>query len=80
MALLTLMSRLREQYGLRLALAHLVHGVRGEEGRKDAQFVAEMAEKLGMPIHLREVDLPRMKSEGRTGNLEAMGHQRYEIP
>ncbi len=78
MALLTLMSRLREEYGLRLALAHLVHGVRGEEGRKDAQFVAEMAEKLGIPIHLKEVDLPRMKSEGRSGNLEAMGRkERY---
>ena len=75
MALLTLMSRLRDEYGLRLALAHLVHGVRSEEGRKDAQFVAEMAEKLGIPIHLKEVDLPRMNSEGRSGNLEAMGRK-----
>jgi tRNA(Ile)-lysidine synthase len=77
-ALLYLMSILRGEYGLRLAVAHLIHGIRGEEAKKDAQFVAEMAERLAIPVHLKEVGLPRMKMEEGKGNLEAMGRkERY---
>ena len=31
-----------------------------------------MAEKLNLPFHLKEVDLPRMKSDAGKGNLEAL--------
>ncbi len=77
-ALLTLMSILRGEFGLRLAVAHLIHGIRGEEAKKDAHLVAEMAEKLAIPVHLKEVSLPRRKMEDGKGNLEAMGRkERY---
>ena len=74
-ALLHLLYRLRGELGLRLEVAHLEHGIRGEEAREDARFVAEIAERLALRFHLREVDLPRVKAEKGRGNLEAMGRE-----
>ncbi|WP_165222029.1 tRNA lysidine(34) synthetase TilS [Aquisphaera insulae] len=37
---------------LRLSVAHLDHGVRGEEADADAAFVAELATGLGLPVDL----------------------------
>jgi len=79
-ALLYLLSGLKEELDLRLEVAHLQHGIRGEEGREDARFVAGLAEHLALPFHLREMDLPGMKSQRGKGNLEAMGRdERYRF-
>jgi tRNA(Ile)-lysidine synthase len=79
-ALLHLLYELREEIGLRLEVAHLQHGIRGEEAREDARFVAELVEKLGLPFHLREVDLPRIKFAAGKGNIEALARaERYRF-
>lgn len=79
-ALLHLLAGLRDERGLRLEVAHLQHGIRGEEARQDALFVAGMAESLALPFHLREVDLPGIRAEKGKGNLEAMGREeRYHF-
>jgi tRNA(Ile)-lysidine synthase len=51
--------------GLRLSVAHLDHGVRGEAAATDACFVAELAGSLGLPC-----DLGRW-SPSRPGHFEA---------
>ena len=80
MALLHLLAGLREGLGLHLEVAHLEHGIRGEEARQDALHVAKMAEALALPFHLKRVDLPGMKSEKSKGNLEQMGREeRYHF-
>ena len=79
-ALLHLLSSLREDLRLRLEVAHLQHGIRGREAREDARFVAELAAKLGLPLHLKEVDLPRIRSAAGKGNLEALARaERYRF-
>jgi tRNA(Ile)-lysidine synthase len=50
--LLRVLHELAPSAGLRLSVAHLDHGVRGEMGRADAAFVAELAESLGLPFDL----------------------------
>ncbi|MCH8055572.1 MAG: tRNA(Ile)-lysidine synthetase, partial [Deltaproteobacteria bacterium] len=78
--LLHLLSGLKEELGLRLEVAHLQHGIRGEEAREDALFVANMAERLALPFHLRDIDLPKMRSEKGKGNIEAMAREeRYRF-
>lgn len=80
MALFHILCKLRWEYGWRLAVAHMIHGIRGEEAKQDAIFVAQMAEKMGVPFYLKEVDLPQMRVEGDEGNLEALGRKvRYEF-
>ncbi len=79
-ALLHLLSPLKEELSLRLEVAHLQHGIRGEEARQDALFVADMAERLNLPFHLKEVNLPGMRAERGKGNLEAMAREeRYRF-
>jgi tRNA(Ile)-lysidine synthase len=79
-ALLHLLYDLRGELELRLEVAHLQHGIRGVEAREDARFVAELAAKLGFPFHLKEVDLPRIKSAAGKGNLEALARaERYRF-
>jgi tRNA(Ile)-lysidine synthase len=79
-ALLRVLWMLRNDFDLRLEVAHLEHGIRGEEAKEDARFVAEMADRLALPFHLREVEIPRLKAERGKGNLEAIGREeRYRF-
>jgi tRNA(Ile)-lysidine synthase len=79
-ALLHVLYDLREEMELRLEVAHLQHGIRGAEAQEDARFVEELAGKLGLPFHLKEVDLLRIKSTAAKGNLEALARmERYRF-
>ena len=51
-ALLHLLSGMAKALALRLEVAHVMHGIRGEEAKEDARFVAESARKLGFNFHL----------------------------
>jgi tRNA(Ile)-lysidine synthase len=49
--LLHLLVRLAPELGLDVGVAHFDHGLRGEESRADADFVADLARRLGLPCH-----------------------------
>ena len=48
--MLHLLHALREEEGLSLSVVHLDHGLRGAESRRDAEFVRDQAEALGLPF------------------------------
>jgi tRNA(Ile)-lysidine synthase len=48
--LLRVSHQLAGPLGLRISVAHLNHGVRGEEASADAEFVAALAGSLGLPF------------------------------
>ncbi|MGQ9661970.1 MAG: tRNA lysidine(34) synthetase TilS [Kiritimatiellia bacterium] len=48
-ALLLALHALVPRLGLRLTVAHLDHGLRGQKAREDAGFVRHLAERLGLP-------------------------------
>lgn len=48
--LLRLLHASARRLGLELTIAHLNHGVRGDEARADAEFVAELARSLDLPF------------------------------
>ena len=50
--LLRVLHRLAPGLKLRLSVAHLDHGVRGEQARDDARFVQALAESLDLPFDL----------------------------
>ena len=64
-ALLRVLHGAAPAIGLRLSVAHLDHGARGEASRADAAFVADLAETLGLPC-----DLGRW-APARPGHFEA---------
>ena len=79
-ALLCLLYEMREEFQLHLEVAHLQHGIRGEEAKGDAQFVAALAERLNLPFHLKEVSVPALRSAAGKGNLEALARaERYRF-
>jgi tRNA(Ile)-lysidine synthase len=80
LALLHLLWDLSEEFHLHLEVAHMQHGIRGEEAKEDARFVAELAEKLGLQFHLKEISLPQIVSVAGKGNLEALARdERYRF-
>jgi tRNA(Ile)-lysidine synthase len=50
--LLRLLQAVSARLGLRISVAHLDHGVRGEAAREDAAFVSELAAALGLTCDL----------------------------
>src|SRR6266478_2609744 len=67
--LLHALFELAPRWDLRLSVLHLDHGLRGAESRGDARFVDELAGRFGLPAHLAESDVARLKEQ--TGdNLE----------
>jgi tRNA(Ile)-lysidine synthase len=50
-ALLRIMLELREELGIVLAVVHFNHKLRGAEAEADAEFVAQLADRLGLPLH-----------------------------
>ena len=81
MALLTVLSRLREREGWPTALhvAHMNHGLRDGDSDADAEFVAEQARNLKVPCTVEAADVrARAASEGIS--VELAGRQcRYEF-
>jgi tRNA(Ile)-lysidine synthase len=76
-ALLHALVRLKGEFSLRLEVAHVEHGIRGAESRADASFVAALADRLGLPFHLKELRLRAAKAQG---NLEALAREeRYRF-
>jgi tRNA(Ile)-lysidine synthase len=79
-ALLHVLDGIREQLNLRLEVAHLQHGIRGAQAAEDARFVGCLAEKLALPFHAKELNLPRIQSEAGSGNLEELAREeRYKF-
>ena len=64
--LLYALLELAHRWNLQLEVAHVDHGLRGEESRGDAEFVRGLAAELGLPYLPREI---RVRDE--PGNLEA---------
>lgn len=79
-ALLGLLVDLKKELDLGLEVAHLEHGIRGDEAREDALFVSRLAERFSLPFHLRQLDLPGIRRAKGGGNLEDLArNERYQF-
>ena len=64
---------------IELFVAHLEHGIRGQQSRDDAEFVRELAKKLDLPFMVEAVDVPDLADE-RKLCLESAGRSaRYDF-
>ena len=79
LALLLLLTHLKETLGLTLHVAHLDHGLRGKESVSDALFVEEVARDLDLPATLGVEDVKSYMA-GRGMSLEEAAREvRYSF-
>ncbi|MGQ9497421.1 MAG: tRNA lysidine(34) synthetase TilS [Desulfotomaculales bacterium] len=76
-ALLDLLFRLREEFGLKLIVAHLNHMLRGREADADAAFVERLAAGYGLPYVGERVDVAAYRAAAGGSPEEAAREVRY---
>jgi len=73
-AMAHLLVTLRESLGLTLFIAHLNHGLRGEEAYADQVFVESLARQMSVPFDVEAIHLTDLRqSEG--GNLQDLARR-----
>lgn len=78
-ALLHMLYLLKDELRISLHVAHLNHMFRGEESEADAFFVAETAQRYGLPITVESVDVPSYRRRHRLSNQIAAREVRYKF-
>ena len=74
-ALLYSLHHLKEAHGLRLHVAHLNHDFRGKEADEDAEFVAALAEELGLPATVEQQDPTEYRRQRRISSFEQLARE-----
>ncbi|MEA3339448.1 MAG: tRNA lysidine(34) synthetase TilS [Chloroflexota bacterium] len=75
--LLHVLLRLREEYRLRLHVAHLHHGARGADADADADFVTALAAEWGLPVTVERQDVPALAAKQKMAFEETARRVRY---
>ena len=71
MALLLAMAACRAETGIVVSAVHVHHGLRGAEADGDAQFVADLAKQLEMPLRVERGDVAMLAATRGQGIEEA---------
>ncbi|MHA6260545.1 tRNA lysidine(34) synthetase TilS [Sporosarcina sp. CAU 1771] len=78
-ALLHFLSSHREKLNIEVAAVHVNHMLRGEESKKDGDFVRALCETLNVPFYGSDIPIPEIVME-KGGNLQAVcREERYEF-
>lgn len=77
LALLHVLLALAPRFSLRLGIAHLNHSLRQKDSDSDAEFVASLAKKLGLPCYIGKEDVRKYRLENRLSLQEAARRVRY---
>jgi tRNA(Ile)-lysidine synthase len=76
-ALTRALAACASELGVVLGVAHLHHGLRGEEADRDREFAAELAGSLGLEFHTYQVDTAAEAAKNRESIEEAARRLRY---
>ncbi len=78
-ALLKIFQELSPRYRLSLKVAHLNHGLRGEDSDREESFVRELCLSLGLPFVSRKIDVRNVLSKSGTSLEDACRGERYDF-
>lgn len=79
MALLYVLLEIREEIDFNIFIAHVNHGVRGEEALKDEKYVESVARKLDLPYFSKRVNMDEYAKERKLSSEEAGRELRYSF-
>lgn len=77
--LLHVLWQLQSDYKLDLHVFHLDHMFRGEESKKDAGYVAQFADELGVPKTIEQYDVPNYIEKTSQSKQSAAREIRYKL-
>ena len=78
-ALLEFFVSVKEKYDLDICVAHIEHGIRGEDSVNDAEFVKNYCKKLGINFYLKTIDAPNLEKNAKMGVEEYSRMARYDF-
>ena len=78
-ALLEFFVSVKEKYDLDICVAHVEHGIRGEDSVNDAEFVENYCKKLGVNFYLKTIDAPNLAKKAKMGVEEYSRMARYDF-
>ena len=78
-ALLHALVGLKEALNLEIHVAHLNHGIRGEEAKDDYDYVIELCKSLSVQCHLKDQDVPALAKLLGASLEEAARRTRYKF-
>lgn len=78
-ALLEFFVSFKEKYDLDICVAHIEHGIRGEDSVNDAEFVKNYCKKLGVNFYLKTIDAPNLAKKAKMGVEEYSRMARYDF-
>ena len=77
LCMLHVLRDLADTYQVSLHVAHLHHGIRGQDADDDAAFVAELCRSWAVPCTVERTDVPALAREGGLAVEEAARQARY---
>ena len=77
--LLHILNRLKEDLDIELYAAHLNHQIRGIEAQKDALYVSNMCDEMGITCFLKSIDVPKYCKDNSLSIEEGARKLRYEM-
>jgi tRNA(Ile)-lysidine synthase len=75
--LLYVLTKLSEELGIRLHVAHLNHQLRGVESEADAGYVSDLSHRLGIPVTVEKREVKAYQAQQRCSLEEAAREVRY---
>lgn len=77
--LLHILNRLRETLEIEVYAAHLNHQIRGIEAQKDALYITQICDDLGITSFVKSIDVPKYCKEKGLSIEEGARKLRYEM-
>ncbi len=77
--LLKVLTLLADEYRLELLIAHLNHGMRGEESDRDEAFVRSLGKDLDLRVETGKVDIPGLLKGGGISPEDLCRIERYRF-
>lgn len=77
-ALISMLAQERDALGLTLHAVHVNHSIRGEDAQADADFCQTLCRRLGVPLTVETIDVPRLANASKEGLETAARRLRYD--
>ncbi|MGL4797114.1 MAG: tRNA lysidine(34) synthetase TilS, partial [Paraclostridium sp.] len=77
--LLHILKQLESEYKISIYAAHLNHQIRGIEAQKDAMYISNLCDSLGIKFFIKSIDVPTYCKENGLSIEEGARKLRYEM-